>query len=86
MEHHDSMATTVTSKYMVTIPAEVGRKLGIQPGWQLEWEPVEGREEILVRVLPDRAARARRLVGSASTFASDRDAVAELVAERALDG
>ena len=57
------MITTVTQKNMVTIPAEVGRKLGIKPGWRLDWQPVEGRDEILVRVIPDRGERARRLLG-----------------------
>jgi AbrB family looped-hinge helix DNA binding protein len=61
------MITTVTQKNMVTIPAEVGRKLGIRPGWKLDWQPVEGREEILVRVIPDRGELARRLTGICST-------------------
>ena len=86
MEDHVSMITTVTQKNMVTIPAEVGRKLGIKPGWQLDWQPVEGRDEILVRVIPDRGERARRLLGAGRKFSPDRDAVAELVAERATEG
>jgi len=64
MEDHHSMITTVTQKNMVTIPAEVGRKLGIRPGWKLDWQPVEGKEEILVRVIPDRGEQARRLLGA----------------------
>jgi AbrB family looped-hinge helix DNA binding protein len=80
------MVTTVTQKNMVTIPAEVGRKLGIKPGWRLDWQPVEGREEILVRVIPDRGERARRLLGAGRKLSPDRDAVAELVAERAAEG
>lgn len=86
MEDHLSMITTVTQKNMVTIPAEVGRKLGIKPGWKLDWQPIEGREEILVRVIPDRGELARRLLGAGRELAPDRDAVAELVAERAADG
>jgi len=78
------MVTTVTQKNMVIIPAEVGRKLGIKPGWRLDWQPVEGRDEILVRVIPDRGERARRLLGSGRKFSPDRDAVAELVTERAV--
>ena len=80
------MITTVTQKNMVTIPAEVGRKLGIKPGWKLDWQPIEGREEILVRVIPDRGELARRLLGAGRELAPGRDAVAELVAERAADG
>ena len=70
---------------MVIIPAEVGRKLGIKPGWRLDWQPIEGREEILVRVIPDRGEAARRLVGGSRRFSPDRDAVSELVAERAAE-
>lgn len=86
MEDHLSMITTVTQKNMVTIPAEVGRKMGIRPGWKLDWQPVEGKEEILVRVIPDRGELARRLLGAGRKFSPDRDAVAELVAERAVEG
>jgi AbrB family looped-hinge helix DNA binding protein len=85
MEDHFSMVTTVTQKNMVTIPAEVGRKLGIKPGWKLDWQAIEGREEILVRVIPDRGELARRLLGQGSRLFPDRDSVAELVAERAED-
>jgi AbrB family looped-hinge helix DNA binding protein len=81
-----SMTTTVTRKNMVTIPAEVGRKLGIKPGWKLDWQPIEGKEEILVRVIPDRGERARRLLGAGRKFSPERDAVSELVAERAAEG
>jgi AbrB family looped-hinge helix DNA binding protein len=80
------MITTVTQKNMVTIPAEVGRKMGIRPGWKLDWEPVAGTDQIRVRVIPDRAELARRLLGSARRFSPERDAVAELVAEREAEG
>jgi bifunctional DNA-binding transcriptional regulator/antitoxin component of YhaV-PrlF toxin-antitoxin module len=80
------MITTVTQKNMITIPAEVGRRYGIRPGYRLEWRPIEGRDEILVRVIPDRADLARRLLGSGRHLSPDRDAVAELVAERAAEG
>jgi AbrB family looped-hinge helix DNA binding protein len=86
MDEDLPMVTTVTQKNMVTIPAEVGRKLGIKPGWRLDWQPVEGRDEILVRVIPDRGERARRLLGGGRKFSPDRDAVAELVTERAAEG
>jgi AbrB family looped-hinge helix DNA binding protein len=80
------MITTVTSKNMVTIPAEIGRRLGIKPGYRLDWQPVEGEEQILVRVIPDRAELARRLLGAGREFAPERDAVAELIRERAAEG
>ncbi len=71
---------------MVTIPAEIGRRLGIKPGYRLDWQPVEGKEEILVRVIPDRGELARRLLGAGRKFAPERDAVAELIQERATEG
>jgi len=47
---------------------------------------VEGKDEILVRVIPDRGELARRLLGAGRRFSPERDAVAELVAERAAEG
>ena len=81
-----SMITTVTQKNMVTIPAEVGRLLGIKPGYRLHWQPIEGKDEILVRVIPDRKELSRRLLGAGRDIAPERDAVAELVADRAAEG
>lgn len=81
-----SMITTVTQKNMITIPAEVGRHFGIKPGYRLDWQPVEGKDEILVRVIPDRGELARRLLGAGRRFSPERDAVAELIAERAEEG
>jgi len=81
----ESMITTVTQKNMVTIPAAVGRQYGIRPGYRLDWQPVEGTDEILVRVIPDRQELARRLLGAGRRFSPERDAVADLVAERAAD-
>ena len=80
------MLTTVDRKNKVAIPEELGRRLGIKPGRKLDWQAVEGREEILIRVLPDRGEMARRLLGAGRKFSPDRDAVAELVAERAAEG
>lgn len=81
-----SMRTTVTEKNMVTIPAEVARRFGIKPGWKLDWQPVEGKNEIIVKVIPDRGERARQLLGAGRKFFPDRDAVAELIAEREAEG
>jgi hypothetical protein len=43
---------------------------------------VAGKDEIIVRVIPARGALARQLLGAGRRFSPDRDAVAELVAER----
>ena len=80
------MITTVTQKNMITIPAEVGRIFGIRPGWKLDWQPLEGTDEILVRVIPDRGELARRLAGTGKKYSPERDSVAELVEERESEG
>lgn len=80
------MITTITQKNMVTIPIDLARRFGIKPGWKLDWQAVEGKDEIVVRVIPDRAELARRLLGAGKKFSPQRDSVAELVAEREADG
>lgn len=67
---------------MVSIPAAIGRKLGIRPGWKLDWQMVEGTDELHIRAIPDRAELARRLLGAGSVWSPERDGVAELVTER----
>ena len=80
------MITTVTQKNMVTIPAELSRQMGIVPGFRLDWRPGENQDEIRVRVLPTRAILARRLLGAGKRYSPERNAVAELVEERTLEG
>ena len=79
------MITTVSQKNTVTIPAELRREYGIRPGYRLDWQPVHGREEIVVRVIPDRQELARRLLGAGRCFSPERDAVTDLVSERAAE-
>ncbi len=80
------MITTVTQKNMVTIPADVGRVFGIEPGFKLDWEVVPGKEEILVKVIPKRSELARRLLGTGKKYSPQKDSVAELIAERSAEG
>jgi bifunctional DNA-binding transcriptional regulator/antitoxin component of YhaV-PrlF toxin-antitoxin module len=80
------MITTVTPTNTITIPAEIKQHFGIKPGYRLDWQPVAGKDEILVRVIPDRGALARQLLGAGRRFSPNRDAVAELIAERATEG
>ena len=76
------MITTVIQKNMVTIPAEIARKLGIKPGYRLDWQLVEGKAEIVVKVIPNRGELARRLCGIGADLVPGRDLVAELDEER----
>jgi hypothetical protein len=50
------------------------------------WQPVEGKEEIPVHIISDRGELARRLLGAGRKFAPERDAVTELIQERATEG
>jgi len=79
------MTTTVTTKNMVSIPVELARMLGIKPGYTFDWSPTDRPEEIIVRVVPDRKALSRRLMGAGAMSSPGRSAVAELVQERAED-
>ena len=77
------MQTTVTTKNMVTIPAEISRQMGISPGCRLDWHASEdGKDEMRVRVIPTRANLARNLLGSARKWSPARDSVSELILER----
>lgn len=50
----------------------------MRPGWKLDWR--EGREpdEIVVRVIPDRAELGRRLLGRAEALSPERDFVGDV--------
>ncbi len=78
------MQTTVTTKNMVTIPAELSRKMGITPGCRLEWrEPEQGSDEVTVRVIPTKAELARRLFGRGARYRKPgSDPIAELIEDR----
>jgi bifunctional DNA-binding transcriptional regulator/antitoxin component of YhaV-PrlF toxin-antitoxin module len=82
----NSMISTVSTKNMVSIPAEIGRAFGIKPGFKLDWQPVPGRDEILVRVIPDRSALAQRLLGAGQSVSPSVDSVAALIRERQDEG
>jgi AbrB family looped-hinge helix DNA binding protein len=84
--YFNSMITTVTQKNMISIPSEIWRKMGIKPGYKLDWQPIEGREEILIKIIPDRAELARRFAGLGAKREPQRDVVAELDSEREMEG
>jgi bifunctional DNA-binding transcriptional regulator/antitoxin component of YhaV-PrlF toxin-antitoxin module len=80
------MESTVTTKNMTSIPVSISRKLGIRPGWKLDWMIGEKTDELTVKVIPDRAELARRLFGQGQDHAIGRDVVAELIRERDEEG
>ena len=67
---------------MVSIPRTVCDRYGIKPGWKMEWFPGDEENELLVRLIPDRAELGRRLRGGGRHLRNGRDAVAGLVDER----
>jgi len=79
------MITTVTQANMIHIPPEVERRFGIKPGDRLDWQFLEDKDEILIRVIPGRGALARQLLGDGRRFSPEKDAVAALIAERAAE-
>ena len=80
------MESTVTTKNMTSIPQAMVRRFGIVPGWKLDWTPGNRPDEMVVKVIPDRAERGRRLLGRGGHYGPGRDAAAELSAERESEG
>jgi AbrB family looped-hinge helix DNA binding protein len=76
------MITTITQKNRITIPAEIWRKFGIKPGYRLDWQPIEGKEEILIKIIPDRSELVHRFLGLGAKRSPERDVLSELNAER----
>ena len=72
----------MTTKNMTSIPSAIARALGIRPGWKLAWSLSGKEDELVVRVIPDRAEQARRLFGGGKELAAKERAVADLVRER----
>ena len=52
------MMTTVTGKNQVSIPAELARELGVVPGWRVEWRRGEVPDQLVLKLVPDRATLA----------------------------
>jgi hypothetical protein len=79
------MTTTVTTKNMVSVPAELAKMFGIKPGYTFDWAPTGKPDEIKVTVVPDRAVLSKRLRGAGANFSPARSAVGELIRERQED-
>ena len=79
------MTTTVTTKNMVSVPAELAKMFGIKPGYTFDWVPTGKPDEIRVTVVPDRTVLSRRLRGAGAKFSPVRSAVGELIRERQED-
>jgi hypothetical protein len=76
------MKSSVTTKNMTSIPISISRSTGIRPGWKLDWNLGGKPDELLVKIIPDRAEQARRLFGQGQVDGRGRDVIAELVEDR----
>lgn len=72
----DLYTSRVSSKRLISLPAEVARRLSVEPGDRLVWELREG--EAIVRPMPRDLVR--HLVGSLRHVYGEREAI-----ERYLD-
>jgi bifunctional DNA-binding transcriptional regulator/antitoxin component of YhaV-PrlF toxin-antitoxin module len=81
------MISTVTGKNQISIPAALARKHGVEAGWSVEWREGDAPDELVLRLVPDRKAVARRLHGAGRKLVvPGSDPVADLVGERAAEG
>ena len=82
------MTTSLTGKNQVTVPAEIVKQLGLEPGAKFDWSVSDEPGLIVVRVQPSRSQllqRLKELTANSRENLGGRDPVAELIAERELD-
>jgi len=83
------MTTTLTGKNQVTVPAEIARQMGLEPGSKLDWTVGEKPGTIVIEVRPS----IRQMLAEAQAIGrrmkegpmKGRDLIAELIAERELE-
>ena len=81
------MITTVTGKNQITIPSEIARETGIQPGTRIDWMVTDDPAELRCIILPAPSTVARRLRGAGKRLLKPgQDPIAELLAERLAEG
>ena len=64
------------------MPPDLWRKMHMKVGLRLDWQTTGQPDEILLRIVMDRGQAARNLLGTGASLLPERDAVADLVAER----
>lgn len=79
-----STLTTVSVRNQVSIPAELARELGIEPGCRLEWNRGTTPRTLVVTIVPDKRTLARELRGRGRELLQDPkgSVVEDLVALR----
>ncbi|MBY0502465.1 MAG: AbrB/MazE/SpoVT family DNA-binding domain-containing protein [Bryobacteraceae bacterium] len=78
------MVSTLTGKNQVTVPADMVREMGLEPGNKFEWSRGEKPGTMIIEVKPtvkQLLARAQEL----GRQLKNRNLVEELIAEREMD-
>jgi AbrB family looped-hinge helix DNA binding protein len=75
------MTTTLTGKNQVTVPAEIARELGLEPGSRLDWTKGKAPGTILIKVHPSRRQLVDRIQELGRSI-KNRNLVAELIQMR----
>ena len=78
------MTTTLTGKNQVTVPAEIARKMGLEPGSKLDWTVGEKPCTTIIEVRPS----IRQMLAEAQAIGrrlKNRNLIEELIAERELE-
>lgn len=76
------MITTVTEENLVSIPAELAKAAGIQPGTRIDWS-VDEEGRLIGRILLSRGELAHKAMGMGRSWLKDGDdPIADLIAER----
>ncbi|MEO5926704.1 MAG: AbrB/MazE/SpoVT family DNA-binding domain-containing protein [Bryobacteraceae bacterium] len=75
------MTTTLTGKNQVTVPAEIAREFGLQPGSKLDWSKGKTPGTIVVKVQPSKRQMIERIKEIGRGF-KNRNLVEELIRER----
>ncbi len=73
-----STVTRVTDRGQVSVPASVRKRLGLEPGTRLAWEPVSDRECRVVVEAPVRPEGPLAVLGFARSFRATRTTAAWL--------
>jgi AbrB family looped-hinge helix DNA binding protein len=75
------MTTTLTGKNQVTVPAELARELGLEPGSRLDWSKGKTPGTLVVKVQPSVRQMLDR-VQEIGRGIKNRNLIEELIKER----
>jgi antitoxin PrlF len=75
--------STVSSKGQLTLPQEIRKRLGIEPGDRVEFVPEEGRT--VIRPARGEANPFEKFIGIAGPFAGGEEAIKEWIDEMRSD-